>query len=117
MRARGALSHQLAPWVSQKGFKVKALCRNREKAATVLGESPNLELVVGDCRDAATLKGVGEGCSSVVCVTGTTAFPSARWKDGNGPEATDYTGNVHLIDEIKRTNPDLKRFVFVSSIG
>jgi hypothetical protein len=53
----------------------------------------------------------------VVCVTGTTAFPSARWKGGNGPEATDYTGNVLLIDEIKRTNPDLKRFIFVSSIG
>lgn len=38
----------------------------------------SVQLVEGDCRKAETLKGLFNGVDAVVCVIGTTAFPSAR---------------------------------------
>ena len=57
-----------------------------------------------------------------MCCLGTTAFPSARWRDEdgkftNGPEATDYVGARNVVEATKKLAPNLKRFVFVSSVG
>ena len=49
--------------------------------------------------------------------TGTTAFPSARWKDGNGPENTDFVCTRNLVSAVKTASPACARFVLVSSIG
>jgi len=82
-----------------------------------IGFAVRHQLVVGDCRDASSLKGIAKGVDAVVCCTGTTAFPSARWKDGNGPENTDYVGNMNLIAAVQADAPSLKRFVYISSVG
>lgn len=63
-----------------RGFKVKALTRSTSKAASVLGNSPLLEIVEVDLKDAEGLsqKEVFKGCSGALICTGTTAFPTAR---------------------------------------
>ena len=49
-----------------------------------------------DLRDAAALERSGAcvGVDAIVSCVGTTAFPSARWRDGNGPEATDFVSGA-----------------------
>ena len=92
----------------QRGYKVKALSRSSEKARSLFGAAQNLEvefanmcvcvceahapttspveqrlvclqLVQGDCREAGDLQKIFDGVDAVVCVLGTTAFPSARY--------------------------------------
>ena len=47
-----------------------------------------------------------------------TAFPSARWRDGNGPEQTDYVSVKNVVECVKtQSNTTCVRFVLVSSIG
>ena len=53
----------------------------------------------------------------MVCCTGTTAFPSARWEGDNGPRQTDEVGVRNLVAAVKSASPSLRRFVLVSSIG
>ena len=38
----------------------------------------------------------------VVCCLGTTAFPSARWKENNGPEQTDDIATANVIRAAKK---------------
>lgn len=90
----------------QRGYKVKALSRSSEKARSLFGDAQNLEvripelcvceahipvtppveqlliplqLVQGDCREAGDLQKIFDGVDAIVCVLGTTAFPSARY--------------------------------------
>ena len=58
-----------------------------------------------------------EGLDAVVCCTGTTAFPSARWEGDNGPRQTDEVGVRNLVAAVQSASPSLRRFVLVSSIG
>jgi uncharacterized protein YbjT (DUF2867 family) len=57
----------------------------------------------------------------VVCCTGTTAFPSARWKaDDNGsnnPKATDLVGATNLIKAAATQAPALRRYALLTSAG
>jgi len=115
--ATGGVGQLTTAKLLERGFKVRALCRDEAKAGLVLGNVKGVEFVVGDCRDTDTLRTVADGVDAVVCVTGTTAFPSNRWKNGNGPENTDYFGNVNLVNAVKKSAPNLKRFIFVSSVG
>ncbi len=62
----------------QRGYRVRALSRSVEKAAKLLGERPDLELVFGDLKQAGTLEPLVAGVDAVACCTGTTAFPSKR---------------------------------------
>ena len=42
----------------------------------------SLQLVRGDCRETGQLQNVFDGVDAVICVLGTTAFPSARYTSG-----------------------------------
>jgi len=72
----------------------------------------------------------------IVCCLGTTAFPSARWKENNGPEQTDDIATANVIRAAKNicfthnksssggndddTSANIKnknRFVLISSVG
>ncbi|KAL0042235.1 hypothetical protein WJX77_006800 [Trebouxia sp. C0004] len=112
--ATGGVGQVLTGKLLDRGYKVKALSRNPEKANSLFGSAPNLELVQGDCREGGELQKIFAGVDVVVCVLGTTAFPSARWKGGNGPEQTDSTATGNLI---KATPKGIKRFVLVTSAG
>eukprot|EP00884_Botryococcus_braunii_P012021 jgi/Botrbrau1/2081/Bobra.0047s0042.2 len=112
--ATGGVGQIVTAKLLERGYKVKALCRNREKAGLVLTGMDNLELVVADLRDPSTLNGTFQGVDAVACCTGTTAFPSNRWKDNNGPEQTDYHAVRHLVAATPR---NVKRFILTTSAG
>ena len=101
------------------GYVVRAVSRNVDAARGLFGSQPNLELRVADLRDTDALDAseICVGVDAVVSCTGTTAFPSARWKDDNGPEQTDFVGVRNLVNATRAQSPSCKRFVLVSSIG
>lgn len=112
--ATGGVGQVLTGKLLDRGYKVKALSRNPDKARSLFGDAKNLQLVQGDCRETRQLQNVFDGVDAVICVLGTTAFPSARWKGGNGPEQTDSIATGNLI---KATPRSVKRFVLVTSAG
>lgn len=97
---------------------VRALVRSSTRAASTLPSSPNLDLcrissiptappdqLAAALRDVAVL---------VIC-TGTTAFPTRTWANGNTPSAIDDTGVYNLIRAVDKRC--IKRVVLLSSIG
>ncbi|KAK9822023.1 hypothetical protein WJX74_001490 [Apatococcus lobatus] len=110
--ATGGVGQLVTASLLEKGFKVKALCRDSQKAKQLFGSGP--EIVTGDCRDVASIKPALAGINAIACCLGTTAFPSARWKGKNGPEQTDWVATSTLI---RNTPKSVKRFGLISSIG
>ena len=126
--ASGGVGQIVAATLASRGARVVAVSRgNRETTMTTTGSEGNVETISGvDCRDIDAVErsgAFGEDVESVVCCLGTTAFPSARWRDAetgaftNGPKATDYVSVRNVIETTKKMCPRLKRFVMVSSVG
>ena len=130
--ASGGVGQIVAATLASRGARVVAVSRgNRETTTTTTttttGAEGNVETICGvDCRDIDAVErsgAFGEDVESVVCCLGTTAFPSARWRDAetgaftNGPKATDYVSVRNVIETTKKMCPRLKRFVMVSSVG
>lgn len=115
--ATGGVGQLAAAKLLDRGYAVRALVRDAEKARAVLGDG--VECVVADMRDVAALEasGAAAGVSAVVCATGTTAFPSKRWDGDNGPEQTDYVSVGNLVRCVAEQSPGVGRFVLVSSVG
>lgn len=124
-----------------KGYRVRVLTRNAAKANEMF--AGKVDISVGDIREPDTLPAATAGITHLICATGTTALPSARWdfqvdlgsnpieqaitwgkiylnKDfrdrnaRNTPEAVDAKGISNLV---QAAPTDLQRFVFVSSCG
>lgn len=93
---------------------MRALVRNREKAAELLGERPDLQIVTADLRNQQGLDEIVRGVDAIAWALGTTAFPSARWKGDNGPEQTDLVSFRNLLGVIPNS---IKRVIFTSSCG
>ena len=119
----------------EKGLPVRILTRNAEKATKMFNDK--VEIVVGDICNPSTLTAAMANITSIICCTGTTAFPSARWefnqtpnmielvitafnpqfledKAKNTPTKVDTQGVINLISAAPK---NLNRFVFVSSCG
>ncbi len=143
--ATGGVGQLVVARLLDQGYAVRALTRNAEKAKGMFGDVPDnlpsegVEIAVGDTRKPETLPAAFEGITHVICATGTTAFPSARWqfefgddpewlgwprilvdadyrkaKAKNDPEQVDGIAIEHLVAAAPQT---LQRFVFVSSCG
>jgi uncharacterized protein YbjT (DUF2867 family) len=127
--ATGGVGQLVVAKLLERGFRVRALTRSARRARAVfLGEAAaaagaplpaGLELVEGDTRTPATLPAaLGGGVAAVACCTGTTAFPSLRWRGGNGPKETDEVGVTNLVAAtVAAAPPGLARFVLTSSAG
>ena len=111
--ASGGVGQIVAATLASRGARVVAVSRgNRETTTTTTGAEGNVERICGvDCRDIDAVErsgAFGEDVESVVCCLGTTAFPSARWRDAetgaftNGPEATDYVSVRNVIETTKK---------------
>jgi len=132
---------------------VHAMCRNREtgeaklktknaSSASSSSSSTNARLQVTevDVReeknvekvlDAIMMEGGKEAkvMVDIVCCLGTTAFPSQRWKENNGPEQTDDIATANVIraaqkicfkrntSDTNNENNSKSRFVLISSVG
>jgi uncharacterized protein YbjT (DUF2867 family) len=119
----------------EKGLPVRILTRNAEKAAKMFNDK--VEIAIGDIREPSTLTAAMANITTIICCTGTTAFPSARWefeqtpniielgiaafnpqfledKAKNTPIKVDTQGVINLILSAPKS---LNRFVLVSSCG
>ena len=139
--ATGGVGQLTVGKLLEKGFQVRVLTRSASKAQKMFDN--RVEIVVGDMRLPTTLPAATQDVTHIICSTGTTAFPSAKWdfdktqefkgiqsliewlelyfnpgycsaKAKNSPEKVDAKGVSNLVAAAPQ---DLKRFVFVSSCG
>ncbi|WP_026735639.1 SDR family oxidoreductase [Fischerella sp. PCC 9605] len=133
--ATGGVGQLVVGKLRSKGFKVRILTRNTAKAQKMFDDK--VEVAVGDLRDLTILPAAMADTNYIICCTGTTAFPSARWefeptpslidwiklffdpesakaKAKNSPAKVDTQGVSNLVAAAPN---NLKRFVFVSSCG
>lgn len=139
--ATGGVGQLTVAKLLEKGLTVRVLVRDAEKAQKMFNN--RVEITVGDIRDRTTLSPATENTDSIICTTGTTAFPSTRWEFDsidrgqrlpgflewlkiyfdreycfaqaqNSPEKVDAEGVSNLVAAAPK---NLKRFVFVSSCG
>lgn len=133
--ATGGVGQLVVSNLLEKGYKVRVLTRNAAKAQKMFND--RVEVAIGDIRDANTLPAAMHDVTHIICCTGTTAFPSARWefdqtpnliewvqvfldpkdseaKAKNSPAKVDAQGVSNIVAAAPR---NLKRFVFVSSSG
>ncbi|CEF99713.1 NAD(P)-binding domain [Ostreococcus tauri] len=117
--ASGGVGQIVVAMLEGAGYDAVGISRRRSAGTPRGGERTRGT----DCRDyAAVSNALDERVRGVVCCLGTTAFPSARWRDAdgkftNGPEATDYVSVSNVVEAAKEKCPNLKRFVLVSSVG
>jgi uncharacterized protein YbjT (DUF2867 family) len=139
--ATGGVGQLTVAKLLEKGYLVRVLTRSAEKAQAMFDNQ--VEIAIGDIRQPATLPPSVQNVTQIICATGTTAFPSAKWdfdnadeltglgsligwskiyldsqyrleKARNSPEQVDAQGVSNLVAAAPK---DLKRFVFVSSCG
>ena len=139
--ATGGVGQLTVAKLLEKALTVRVLVRDAEKAQKMFND--RVEIIVGDIRDRTTLPPATEKIDSIICCTGTTAFPSTRWEFDsidrgqrlpgflewlkiyfdrkyclaqakNSPEKVDNQGASNLV---AATPKNLKRLVFVSSCG
>lgn len=112
----GGVGQQICRSLKTNGFGVTAISRDVNKLSgfELLNEC---RFVQADARVKDTIGPAIEGANAVIISVGTTAFPTAKWKDGNNPKAAcfDTVENIlHCIAEMKQ-KPD--NVVLLSSIG
>lgn len=100
-------------------YKVRAIGRGESKLRDVLGSESNLEFGVADSRNIDSLYGPLSDADCVIIATGTSAFPSPRWKGGNTPDAVDRKGVQNILRALtsKPRKRPIKKVVFLSSVG
>ena len=109
----GFIGRKLIPELKKQGHIISVLCRNKEKALSIL---PNdCKIIVGDITDAESLKGCCDGIDMVYQLVGLSGneLPSehqfARFRKVN------VEGLHNIVLEAERAH--VKRFVQVSSIA
>lgn len=139
--ASGNVGRLVALRLADKGYHVRALARNPDKARDFLSSSDNsgrIEYFACDTRekDSERLAQALEGVNCVVMCTGVSAFPTANWgeltvnlaADGgfwekfqweNAVRKVDAEGPANVVQSWCKSNEAsaLKRFVLMSSVG
>lgn len=131
----GGVGQLVVSQLLAKDLPVRILTRNAEKAREMFNDK--VEIVVGDICEPSTLKTSMTNITSIICCTGTSAFPTSKWefdqppnifelgitlfnpqflenKAKNSPTKVDYQGVVNLLTAAPK---NLNRFVLVSSCG
>lgn len=133
--ATGGVGQLAVSELLAQNIKVRVLVRNADQAHQMFADQ--VEIVVGDTREAATLPAAMPGVTHIISCTGSTAFPTARWEfrtassrwewlkryarpsycraqADNSPEKVDAVGGQNLV---QAAPSDLKRFLLVSACG
>lgn len=108
-----------SPLQSIKVTGVRALVRNESRAKQVLPYyNPALRIdrvsLTSDNHFGNIQTALKDVEVLIIC-TGTTAFPTRAWRDGNTPSAVDDRGVNNLVTAVDHTS--IKRVVLLSSIG
>lgn len=99
----------------QRGIMVRATSRDVARGREILGDRVEvvpLDLVGGSDPQVRTAL---QGAAGVVISVGTTAFPTAKWKGGNTPEAIDKVAVSRIASILADVKP--KKVVMVTSVG
>ena len=107
--ATGKTGSLVVAQLKAKGYPVRAFVRSAEKAAERLGA--DVEAVVGDLRDPASIAAALDGVGVVVNAAG-SGVPAA---DDNMPEHVDFEGARNLADAAAAAG--VGHYVLVSSMG
>jgi uncharacterized protein YbjT (DUF2867 family) len=101
----------IAQLLDRQGVRVRALARNRDRAAQRL--PPQVEIIVADITRAATLSGAVQDAGHIVFTAGVRSGRPARQ-----PliRATEYEGVVNTLEAAKRAG-FRGRFLYMTSIG
>jgi len=91
-----------------QGYPVRALVRDVEHGAEILGDG--VELAKGDVRDVDSLREAMQGALSLIITIG-----SSRNNPSNGPEFVDYGGVKNLVQAA--ADVSMQQIVLVSSAG
>lgn len=105
--ATGELGSRVTARLRAAGYRVRALARNKARAATLAGQAD--EIVIADALDAAALQGVCDGVDIVFSALGASVASAA--KERRGYETVDVQANANLIAEARRAG--VGRFVYV----
>ena len=106
--ATGFLGSHLAEALIKQNFFVKCLVRNPKKLKWL--EKTPIEIVCGDCSDKKSLEAAVENVDYV--------FHSAGLVRAVCPDelyTTNVAGTKNLIEAVFEKNPNIKRFVYISS--
>jgi 2-alkyl-3-oxoalkanoate reductase len=103
--ATGFLGGRLTESLVRQGFRVRALVRQRSKAARL--ESIGIEICVGDVQDIHTLKTAMETADIVIHAAADTSG------DARGGELTTVMGTRNMIEAA--LNVGIKQFIYLSS--
>ena len=104
----GFIGSHLFNTLIEKGFKIKCLARNAERAQ--LCRAKGAEVSIGDITDAKSLKGVLNGCNTVIHLVGII--------EEKGPitfQSVHVDGTQNLINEAIRAG--VKQFFYQSALG
>ena len=108
--ANGFIGSHLAAFLIDQGLSVRCLVRQRSNLRWL--NALDVQFVYGDIRNRETLS---QAVTGVEYVFHLAAVIRARdWQTYN---ATNHLGTKNLIEECVRHNPQVKRFVYVSSIS
>jgi uncharacterized protein YbjT (DUF2867 family) len=106
--ATGGTGQQIVGKLMTRGFAVRALVRDLDKARKLYPEG--VELVEGDTRQPITLPNAVVGARAVICATGTRT-PAGD----NSPQKVDFEGVRNLV--LAARNASVPRFVLISMAG
>jgi nucleoside-diphosphate-sugar epimerase len=107
--ASGFLGSHIAEQLVEAGNEVRLLLRNTSSRAFL--NFPH-EVALGDVTEAKTLGAAVAGCDAVVHAAG---LIKARNEDEFA--AVNELGTANLVTAIQVVNPDVKRFVYISSLA
>jgi nucleoside-diphosphate-sugar epimerase len=98
--------------------RVRAVARSADRLEGFLALSEtDIELFQADTTDPESLGPALADCAALVIVTGTTAFPTLAWRNGNTPQAVDDAGVRNVLAAWRAGSGPKKRVVLMSSIG
>jgi len=72
----GGFGRAVAQELLRRGQPARCLVRDLEKASTLLGEDPNLEVIRGDVQDSNSVVRAAEGCHAIVHAIN---YPYPKW--------------------------------------
>lgn len=105
--ATGGVGRRVVDILRKKGFPVRVLVRNEEKARNMLG--PDIDLIVADITKEETLvpsnfKGVKKVINTVSVIVGP--------KEGDTPDRAKYSQGIKFFEpEIKGASPEMVEYV------
>ena len=108
--ATGSLGRELATELERRGRSVRALVRDRDRAAAI-DPVPSALVVCDLTGERSDLVGACEGAQTVISVAGQSTF-SQRLPDRRGFYEVDYQGNARLLEAAEAAGAT--RFLYVS---